>query len=94
MTLPFATRIAMNGHKGIFLLELQAPDGSCGFAYMEMDLDAATRLDEAMSTGDPVELTHYGAIITGGAGEPDAETRSYMERYYHFNHGGDAVSEP
>lgn len=69
----------------IVLLKGETSQGERSYAYVAVRADCMKLFIRAQAEGD-VRLSDYGNVLAEGVGEPDEDTRRYMEEMYNFNH--------
>lgn len=84
--LSFADRLQFSGGHAMTLLQGVHAGGYAVFAYVKLTQEEYARLQADIKRGGSVDFSHYGEILTWGAGRPTDEQIQYMEEVYGFSH--------
>lgn len=82
----FADRLQFASGNAMTLLQGVHAEGYAVFAYVKLTQEDYARLQSDIKRGGSVDFSHYGEILTWGAGRPTQEQITYMEDVFGFSH--------
>lgn len=70
----------------VFLYRAKTAKGEDAYLYIAVPKDRMEPFAVAMRTQSSMNFEEYGEILASGYGEPDDETKAWMEKNYAFDH--------